>query len=252
MALITFDEISIAGGRRYGERLLAKSAASILEEDTRKFPMDHAFDIFLSHSYADGKLDRKRLLNLKAFLENFGYEVYVDWIIDADLNREQVSAQTARWLRSRMNHSKCLLFATSENSQESKWMPWELGYMDGTKDRVAILPLSGTAGSTGFKGQEYLGVYPYIDKTTAKGTDNEYLWVNEDSETYVRFDFWLAGQSTHNSQSRFEVGAFMELRNPPSQPRGNTGLKARRTVGSAARSRVCVSILPLVRVLQKM
>ena len=33
---------------------------------------------------------------------------------------------------------------------------------------------------------------------------------------------------------------------------GNTGLKARRTVGSAARSGVFTCILPLVRVLQKM
>lgn len=42
-------------------------------------------------------------------------------------------------------------------------MPWELGYFDGYKPGfVAILPLVQSSGSD-FKGQEYLGFYPYIE-----------------------------------------------------------------------------------------
>jgi hypothetical protein len=41
-------------------------------------------------------------------------------------------------------------------------MPWELGYFDGFRPgHVAIFPLVKTPGS-GFEGQEYLGLYPYI------------------------------------------------------------------------------------------
>lgn len=63
-----------------------------------------------------------------------------------------------------MRHSRPLIFATSNTSSASKWTPWELGYFDGFKPgHVAILPLVKTAGS-GFEGQEYLGLYPYIER----------------------------------------------------------------------------------------
>jgi hypothetical protein len=40
---------------------------------------------------------------------------------------------------------------------------WELGYFDGFRpNHVAILPLVKAAGS-GFAGQEYLGLYPYVE-----------------------------------------------------------------------------------------
>jgi hypothetical protein len=135
-----------------------------------------------------------RLLGVKAFLEEFHLSVYVDWINDENLDRETVSEKTARILRNRMNHSKCLLFATSETSQNSKWMPWELGYMDGKKQKVAILPLVATAQRAQYSGQEYLGIYPYVKKAPQANTKDLYLWVCEDNETYVRLDLWLKGQ----------------------------------------------------------
>ena len=46
-------------------------------------------------------------------------------------------------------------------------MPWELGYFDGFKPRhVWILPLVAESDSE-FKGQEYLGLYPPIEKFDA-------------------------------------------------------------------------------------
>ena len=195
MPLITFDEIHAAGRQRYAKRFATKTAASILEEDTKRCPMDHSFDVFLSHSYSDVKLDRKHLLDLKAYLEDFQLEVYVDWIIDNDLERETVSAKTAQTLRIRMNNSRCLLFATSDNSQNSKWMPWELGYMDGRIQRVAILPLTGTTNKMSFTGQEYLRVYPYLAASEANNSTDVYLWVCNNRNTYVRFDLWLNGQN---------------------------------------------------------
>lgn len=197
MPLVTLKEIEKRGKARYAKNLMTKSAGTILREATTARALSYEFDVFLSHSYSDAKLNMDRLLGVKAFLEEFNVTVYVDWIIDTNLNRETVSDETARILRTRMNHSKCILFATSERSQISKWMPWELGYMDGRKQKVAIFPLVATAGRYTYNGQEYLGLYPYIEQAAATNSNNLYLWVCEDDETYVRLDLWLKGQKPH-------------------------------------------------------
>ena len=121
------------------------------------------FDIFLSHSYTDKEI----IPELKKKLEDMGYTVYVDWIVDKLLSREEVTPETAKVLQKRMQQSKSLFFATSKNSSNSKWMPWELGYFDGLKNKkVAILPISTKDNkfSVNYKGQEYLGLYCWIIK----------------------------------------------------------------------------------------
>jgi len=63
-----------------------------------------------------------------------------------------------------MRQSNSLIWVATEAASSSKWMPWELGYFDGMKPKhVAILPLVDNAFET-FKGQEYLALYPLIDK----------------------------------------------------------------------------------------
>jgi hypothetical protein len=126
------------------------------------------FDVFLSHSFKDAPV----ILGIKTLLENRGLSVYVDWVDDPDLDRGNVTVATADRLRSRMRQSKSLIYAHSNNSPTSKWMSWEVGYFDGLKGAVAILPVAQTS-SESFGGQEFLGLYPYIDKTDL-GT----LWVN--------------------------------------------------------------------------
>jgi hypothetical protein len=69
--------------------------------------------------------------------------------------------------------------------------------MDGQKGKSAILPVtSSETSSNRYKGQEYLGVYPYI--TASNDTSGKSrLWVREDAETYVTFDGWLGGKQPH-------------------------------------------------------
>jgi hypothetical protein len=63
-----------------------------------------------------------------------------------------------------MRQSGSLVWVATEAASESKWMPWELGYFDGYRpSQVAILPLVDRPGQL-FKGQEYLALYPVIDK----------------------------------------------------------------------------------------
>ncbi len=153
------------------------------------------FDIFLSHSYNDKKI----IPALKKELEKMGYTVYVDWITDKLLSRNDVNKKTAEVLQIRMKQSKCLIYATSKNSQKSRWMPWELGYFDGIKDKmVGILPIKKKNNNfkEDFKGEEYLGLYFYIDKEIERSS-TEILRVNEDAKSYVKFDEWLNGKKPY-------------------------------------------------------
>lgn len=143
---------SYRASKQYSEkelRALSESASSASQ-----------FDIFLSHSF----LDAQEILGLKTILEELRYSVYIDWIEDAQLDRASVSSSTADVLRRRMKQSRCLFFATSKNHSSSKWMPWELGYFDALKGKAAIFPISEVDGQSSFRGQEYLGLYPYIRK----------------------------------------------------------------------------------------
>ena len=108
------------------------------------------FDIFLSHSYKD----KEYIKGLFYELSKMGFSVYVDWIIDPYFNRSEVTKDTVTKIRKRMEQSKSLVYATSENASSSKWMPWELGFMDGDNRNCAILPIADYE-SDSFKGQEF-------------------------------------------------------------------------------------------------
>jgi len=191
MALFSYDGLtrnrvtaSMESYDRLYENHLFKTANSIYISEY------DSYDIFLSHSYND----RTIIPALKAELEKLDYKVYVDWIDDKLLSRDNVSKDTAKVLQKRMKQSKCLIYATSENSSSSRWMPWELGYFDGIKDKmVGILPIKkyGNNFRDDFKGEEYLGLYYYIDKDTIRGKNKEALWVRESFTKYIIFDSWL-------------------------------------------------------------
>lgn len=173
------------------DRVLRKSystrtAREILEEATASFSELKTYNIFLSHSVRDAEL----ILGIKGMLEDLDYSVYVDWIDDPQLDRSRVSPRTADTLRKRMDYSRSLFYVTTENAQHSKWMPWECGYFDGIREKVAILPVAKTA-TSGYSGQEYLGLYPFCQK--GKDTQHvERLWIYKDQKTYVSYDTWVA------------------------------------------------------------
>jgi len=147
--------------------------------------INEEFDIFLSHSYKDKEI----IPALKIELEKMGYSVYVDWISDGCISRNKtIDKETASMLQKRMKQSKCLLYATSSNSKNSRWMPWELGYFDGIKNKkVAILPIKKNDNDfdDDFKGEEYLGLYQYIDITSG------ILYVQESFSKYEKFNDWI-------------------------------------------------------------
>ncbi|MCD5326783.1 toll/interleukin-1 receptor domain-containing protein [Chromobacterium piscinae] len=171
---------------------LQKSATKVLDEKAHASAKVAKFDIFLSHSLSDQEL----ILGIWLSLEDMGYKVYVDWIHDRQLSRDSVSKDTAHVLRQRMLSCKSLFFATTTNSTESKWMPWELGFKDGQNHKAAILPVARTD-TNQYAGQEYLGIYPYVSKDPTKGSSIEKLWINASPTCYVLFDDWLLGKDPY-------------------------------------------------------
>lgn len=164
-----------------------KTFSTIANESINKT----SFDIFLSHSYKD----KEYIKGLFLELTNQGYSVYVDWIVDAHLQRNNVDKNTVERLRKRMKQSKSLIYATSDNASTSKWMPWELGFMDGHTSQCAILPITDYETSS-FIGQEFLSVYPKVGKDYVPGNLNkrEVLWVNEGQNKGIEMSSWQRGQ----------------------------------------------------------
>lgn len=169
MALFTRSDLV----ERARPATFAKAARAVLVESVQRFSATAGYDVFVSHS----SLDAEVVLGLKLKLEDHGLRVYVDWIDDPALDRSRVTAKTAQTLRDRMGACHALFYAHSANSVSSKWMPWELGYFDGLGGRVAIVPFTETRQET-FAGQEYLGLYPYVDEAPSSQTAKQHLWVN--------------------------------------------------------------------------
>ena len=146
-----------------------------------------SFDIFLSHSF----LDKDEVEGLYIELTNQGYSVYVDWIIDPELDRNNITKKSAPLIRNRLKSSRTLLLAVSVNATVSKWMPWELGYVDGNTNKCAIVPISkSNYAPNSYSGVEYLSLYPFIKKVQTRGI-GEKLFVIEETLKYIIFDDWL-------------------------------------------------------------
>lgn len=184
MALLKKSEMNALGAEvsAFARKSESVSLEDRILQDVLENKTD-SYDIFLSHSYAD----KQAAYGVKRFLERKGYSVYIDWIEDTALDRSSVTEATATLLQTRMQNSRCLLYATSSNSTYSKWMPWECGYVDGHSGRVAIAPLA-HGDELSYQGQEYLGIYPYLDHVS--GT----LWINAANGGHCRFDDWINGK----------------------------------------------------------
>ncbi len=191
MSLFSTESLAARSRRVKAGKHVAFDTASVLTEKINEQARKSTFDIFLSHAFSD----KDTVLSVTGTLEDLGFSVYLDWREDVQLDRKNVTATTANILRQQMKKCKCLFFATTESSSNSKWMPWELGFMDGLKARAAVLPIK-DASTKNYAGQEYLGIYPYV--TQQKDTnDKERLWVRNNSDTYIVFEKWLAGNEPY-------------------------------------------------------
>jgi hypothetical protein len=179
MALFSLSQLRERGTSRIKmESMLgpARTASAKLATESAAFSAAKIYDIFLSHSALDAEI----IYGLKIELEGLGFSVYVYWIEDPQA-RETVNGETAVKLKVRMQSCTGLLYAASGNASASRWMPWELGYFDGIKQRVAVVPIekdNRTCYFRGFKGQEYLDLYPYVSLSEG-ATNLPWIWARD-------------------------------------------------------------------------
>jgi hypothetical protein len=188
-------EAEVRRAARSDSRVVAKAldSAAVLREAIRADSEDATYDVFLCHSIGDAEL----IQGAKAILEKQQLSVYVDWIVDPQMDRSAVTAETAKKLRSRMKHCRSLLYVYSRNSRRSRWMPWELGYFDGYNGAVAVLPITADDGTIDFSQEEYLEIYPKVELQSAG------LFVNrtktwpvkaQDTANFSSYRRWMASQ----------------------------------------------------------
>lgn len=154
-----------------------------------RFSTATTYDLFISHSFRD----RDIVIGLSHLFTSAGYKVYIDWIDDGNLDRKNVTQETASLIKRRINCSLGLSYISTSNSVISKWCPWELGVGDGRHGKVCILPIMNVP----FNGQEYLGLYPYLEYSQVLGQSRYEFWVYDqnDHNRYRVLSEWLKGES---------------------------------------------------------
>lgn len=174
---------------RAAARDAADRSFGVFLESTVRFDASQKYDLFISHSFSDKEL----VSGLYELFQRAGYKVYIDWIEDQGLNRFLVTSETASTIKTRIKASKGMAYISTNNSSSSKWCPWELGVADGMKDRVCIFPIMYSS----FKGQEYLGLYPYLEYEMNSGTGKYDFWIynQNDRSKVVNLHSWLTGIS---------------------------------------------------------
>lgn len=112
---------------------------------------------FLSHSHKDAKLAK----GVQGFLQDKGWEVYIDWEDTSMPSRP--NKETANKIKEKIRNLDWFIYLATANSASSRWCPWEIGYADGSKktDSILIFPTKDSSGHN--YGNEYLNLYRHID-----------------------------------------------------------------------------------------
>ncbi|RYF44853.1 MAG: TIR domain-containing protein, partial [Cytophagaceae bacterium] len=144
---------------------------------------------FLSHSSKDSDL----LPGVVHLLQSHGAVVYID---KKDETLPPFTCRsTALTLRGRIEQSKKMVLFATENSKDSRWVPWELGLGDGLKkgNSVAILPSIETNSDQEWVEREYLGIYDRIVFGRIQGIE-DMLWMvlNQEKNTAMSLRSWLS------------------------------------------------------------
>lgn len=117
------------------------------------------YDIFLSQTIREAEI----VLGVYDYLTEKGFIVFCDWVDSPEADRSEVTPSNAAFIREAMNTSDTLLFLDTESADQSLWMCWELGWFDGRRGRVGILPVL-SEGTRFYRGREFLGLYPYVEE----------------------------------------------------------------------------------------
>lgn len=141
--------------RAYARQYGIRKSAAVVNEAKRKGRQT----AFLSHSHKDQSLAK----GVQGFLQAHGWEVYIDWE-DATMP-DKPDRQTAEQIQRKIMGMDWFLFLATQNSMNSRWCPWEIGYADGKKPLDAIVVLQTKDDAGRYYGNEYLQLYRRLSIT---------------------------------------------------------------------------------------
>lgn len=185
------------GAIRARARQRAQREGVSVDEALRRVSRRRAtrYDIFLSQTIRDAEV----VLGVYDLLVEMGFVVFCDWLDAPEADRAEVTPANAEFIRSVMSLSDTLLFLDTANADQSLWMCWELGWFDGAKGHVAVLPVL-PEGQGYYRGREFLGLYPYVEidaeghlKVVRPAAVNSQGMMLFESPNSRRFERWREG-----------------------------------------------------------
>jgi hypothetical protein len=156
---------------------------------------------FLSHSHKDSRLAK----SLQAFLHAHGWEIYIDW--EDTTMPDSPTRETAENIQAKIRDLDWFLFLGTQNSMNSRWCLWEIGYADGVKaiDNILIIATTDSAGTHGF---EYLQVYrPAHRSSSGRRLSRLQTESNghQDRRSYTKMTETLKQRRHHGTQSILQL-----------------------------------------------
>ncbi len=172
--LVMLSQSNVKGKSPFSFEILALSnmhnkTKSILSSITGE--TSNVVTIFLSHSHSE----KVMLQSFLSILFRLGVEVYVDWM-DEEMPYPP-SGKTAERIKIKINENQKFILLATNRAIASKWCNWELGLGDAAKfdENIALFPV---AESNGWNGNEYLQIYPYIEKINSNYLQDSFKVTN--------------------------------------------------------------------------
>jgi len=172
------DLITDAELRKYSDpRVISAGLVRLAKSLDEKPPAT----VFISHAHADADLVEAT----RRFLASLGVTIYVDWE-DPEMP-SATSTTTASTIKDKIKRLGKVVVLASTKAQESKWVPWELGFADAAIGLTRIAVLGVADNQANWDGAEYLGLYPSI----SKGSDGNWGVFEAGSSRGVTLEAWL-------------------------------------------------------------
>lgn len=160
---------------------------SVLDDFVRNHAGKSQFDFYLSLSSVEPEL----IIGTTLSLEDCGYSVCLDSNQVHDSTDRRISQERVQALRTVMERCLGMIIMTTSARSDSIWLPWECGYFEGKKSRIAVLPIT-PANSEIYRGDGYLGLYPFITRYQTQNQKTQ-LVVKYGTKVYCTLSNWLAG-----------------------------------------------------------
>jgi hypothetical protein len=186
MPIITKAQLNDAASRKLG---LYESISGEIRKALNDTRLGKSVTIFLSHSHRDKDEVEKAVV----FLRKLGISVYIDWMDDE--MPAVTSGTTAARIKEKIKENRKFILLATNNAVASKWCNWELGFGDAAKyiNHISLFPLAENSGA--WNGNEYLQIYPRIERETTQlyigGRVSENWYVIYPDKRKVSLEDWL-------------------------------------------------------------